>query len=212
MTCCEASRLWVFGYGLALILGQYISFKRIFLYKCIKVLKGSFPHWHGEDRGQRPRDQDSQGTLSGALPERLLWVLSHSGLSSHLYLVSKDWASQMAELCWVNVKKGKKLETRMGSRHRKSGCNLWPFLYERLKYDSLGWKIESSRTWKSYPSRQLIRVSPDSSLTWRNLSDSHPQSLGFLKLLVGSHSENVPVNMPLPSVSFKICFANMSAF
>lgn len=130
----------------------------------LKLLKGSSPHWHSEDRAAPSRYQEYQGILTGFLPKILLWMLKHSGSSSHLYLVSQHWTYQMGKLCWVNLIKGKKLERSMGPRNRKSGCNRW-FLFffffcERKKYECVGCKIKSSHTWESSPSRQLTRTHP----------------------------------------------------
>lgn len=39
----------------------------------------------------------------------------------------------MDKLCWVNLIKGKNLETRMGSRNRNSGYNQWLLFFARGK-------------------------------------------------------------------------------
>ena len=110
------------------------TFQRTFLYKLAKTAEGFFPTVTWWRRRTAPaRNQGYQRILTGFLPERLLWMLKHTGSITLLYLVRKDWACHMGKLCWVNLIKGKNLETQMGTRNRNSGCNWWFLFFVRGK-------------------------------------------------------------------------------
>lgn len=134
MTCETSTRLWAFSYDFALILGQHFSFERILLYKCIKIAEGILPTltWWRQ-RAVSSRKQDYLGISIDFLPPKIAVELKPSGPSTHLYLVSKDWTCQVDKLYWVNLIKGKNLETRMGSRNRNSVYNQWLLFFVRGK-------------------------------------------------------------------------------
>lgn len=84
MDYCETSRLWVFSYDSAFILGQHFSFERIVLNKYIKITDGilytDLTWWR--ERAAPSRSQDWP-------PVQKIALDVDSGSSSHLYLVSK---------------------------------------------------------------------------------------------------------------------------
>lgn len=147
----------------------------------LKLLKGSSPHWHEEDRGLLlPETKISKETQLASCPKDCCGCWTTVARSGHV-----RWMS-CAGYCWVHLIKGKKLETRMGSRNRNPGCNLSILFFVKGKNMTVWLEIWKHSYLKNLSKQATDQNTPNISLSWKwNLSYSHPQSLGFLKILVG---------------------------